>query len=190
MEIDLLWIKAFAQFAFALSLDSDHWTRHQTYCHRLFFDGRKIFYIQRKEWMQKTTVPESHWSRWRDHADFKQLVSRRGICWQDCLKNPAGSKCVWEQPTRSHSNSSVCHSPPATGTSLKIRISSNSHLIYIILLKWMWRNDFILLHISRTLYLELQKFSLKVISSKTKRAQTHGFLMRVISRLPVFCLYE
>lgn len=36
--------------------------------------------------MQETTLPESHWSRRRDHADFKQLVSRRGYVGRIVLK--------------------------------------------------------------------------------------------------------
>lgn len=80
--------------------------------------------------MQKTTIPESHWSRRRDLTDFKQLVSRRGICWQNCLKTPAGSKCVWAQPTQSQLSMQLTTSLLAT--SLNIGISCNSNLVYII----------------------------------------------------------
>lgn len=52
-----------------------------------------------------------------------------------------------------HRNSLMSLTTSPLVTSLKFRISSNSNLLYIILLKYMWRDDFILLHIVRMLSL-------------------------------------
>lgn len=47
--------------------------------------------------MQETTIPESCGSRRRYCADFKQLVPRRRLRRQDCLKAPTGSKYILDQ---------------------------------------------------------------------------------------------
>lgn len=129
--------------------------------------------------MQKTTIPETHWSRRRDHADFKQLVSRRGIRWQDCLKNPAGCKCVWAQPTQEQPHMSLTTSPLVT--SLKFRISSNSNLLYILLLVERW---FCSSAHSQNVISKLQKFMLKIIPYKTKPAKTQ----RILYTRPQLCV--
>lgn len=60
--------------------------------------------------MQETTIPESCGLRGRYRADFKQLVPRRRLRRQDCLKAPTRSKYILDGVC-SGDNCSVGHWP-------------------------------------------------------------------------------
>lgn len=122
-----------------------------------FLMEEKYFISKEKNECRKQPFQRAIGPRRRDHADFKQLVSRRGICWQDYLKTQQEVSVSWGSL---HSNMAhVCNSlphhwPPPSNSELLVTAT-----YFIVLSKC--EIDFILLHIFKRI--SYREFGLKII---------------------------
>lgn len=122
--------------------------------------------------MQETTIPENCGSRRRYRADFKQLVPRRRLRRQDCLKAPTGSKYNLDTACVAIAQCVLSHL--STDTFLESWIPCHWNMVQMILLKSIWRHGFIFLHIFRWL---TKALSLKTTSFvKWRKQELKGLL--------------